>query len=283
MTTFEFTPPGGDPLSDQLAADRHGYAMLVLAVFAVASLVVAVATGQRAWAWATAGFGIAALVLFLVVDLPDVNKIGDIEAPGGFGLASAEAVPQPGFWLEAAAAIVLGLASIAFATQSAEQAPGTAEAVRVAPDSRSEEGTERSRPGGPEAVGIPGPFGSRRTRRRADCGSAVRGRLGGRSEPVAARRPHRPSRQAATQRTGEAGAAGSRTQEAGRLASRERPGQGRRRRRGRKAVSRRGRRATGAPAPPVTSGSGRRLCWPAPCGRCRPCACRRRPAGRRRP
>jgi hypothetical protein len=125
MTTFEFTPPGGDPLSDQLAADRHGYAMLVLAVFAVASLVIAVASGQRAWAWATAGFGIAALVLFLVVDLPDVNKIGDIEAPGGFGLASAEAVPQPGFWLEAAAAIVLGLASIAFATQSADkrQAP----------------------------------------------------------------------------------------------------------------------------------------------------------------
>ena len=121
MTTFEFTPPGGDPLSDQLASDRHGYAMLVLAVFAVASLVMAVAGGQRAWAWATAGFGIAALALFLVVDLPDVNKIGDIEAPGGFGLASAEAVPQPGFWLEAAAAIVLGLASIAFATQSSEQ------------------------------------------------------------------------------------------------------------------------------------------------------------------
>ncbi len=125
MTTFEFTPPGGDPLSDQLAADRHGYAMLVLAVFAVVSLVLAVATGQRAWAWATAGFGIAALVIFLVVDLPDVNKIGDIEAPGGFGLASAEAVPQSGFWLEAAAAIVLGLAAIAFATQPADkrQAP----------------------------------------------------------------------------------------------------------------------------------------------------------------
>ena len=28
-----------------------------------------------------------------------------------------------------------------------------------------------------------------------------------------------------------------------------------------------------------TSGSARRPCWPAPCGRCRPCACRRRPGG----
>ena len=29
----------------------------------------------------------------------------------------------------------------------------------------------------------------------------------------------------------------------------------------------------------ATSGSGRRPCWPGPCGRCRPCACRPRPAG----
>jgi len=120
MTTFEFAPPGGDPVSDQLAGDRHGYAMLLLAVFAVAALVIAVAGGQRTAAWATAGFGVAALALFLVVDLPDVNKIGDIEV-AGLGLTTAEAVPQPGFWLEAGASIALGLAAIAFAGQGAEQ------------------------------------------------------------------------------------------------------------------------------------------------------------------
>ncbi len=37
MTTFEFTPPGGEPLQEQLAGDRHGYAMLLLAAFAVTS------------------------------------------------------------------------------------------------------------------------------------------------------------------------------------------------------------------------------------------------------
>lgn len=121
MKTFEFTPPGGDPLTDQLAGDRHGWAMLVLGVFALVSLAMSVWTGQRAWAWATAGCGIAALVLFLVVDLPDVNKVGDVEVSGGFGLTSAEAVPRPGFWLEAAATIVLALAGIAYATQGADQ------------------------------------------------------------------------------------------------------------------------------------------------------------------
>ena len=94
--------------------------MLVLAVFAMASTAVAIATGQRIAAFATAGFGVAALILFLVIDLPDVGQLGDIEAPA-FGLATAEAVPQAGFWLGAISAVVLGLAGIAFATLSSEQ------------------------------------------------------------------------------------------------------------------------------------------------------------------
>ena len=120
MTTFQFGPPGGDPLREATAADRHGYAMLLLAVFAVASMIVAVLSGLRVAAWATAGFGIVALILFLVIDLPDVNELGDIEDPN-FGLASARADPQPGFWLEAIGAVVLGLASVAFATLGSEQ------------------------------------------------------------------------------------------------------------------------------------------------------------------
>ena len=120
MVTFELSPPGGDPLSEQVANDRHGWAMLVLAVFAIASTVVAIATGQRIAAFATAGFGVAALILFLVIDLPDVGQLGDVEAPA-FGLATAEAVPQAGFWLGAISAVVLGLAGIAFATLSSEQ------------------------------------------------------------------------------------------------------------------------------------------------------------------
>ena len=94
--------------------------MLILAVFAVASVVAATVTGQRVAALAAAGFGIAALVLFLVIDLPDVNELGDIEDPA-FGLATAKAVPQAGFWLEAIAAVVLGLASVAYATLTSEQ------------------------------------------------------------------------------------------------------------------------------------------------------------------
>lgn len=120
MTAFALEPPVGDPLSGQLGGDRHGYAMLLLAVCALATLAIAVATGQRAPAWATAGLGIAALALFLIVDLPDAGAVGDV-ALSDPRLTTVEAVPRPGFWLEAAATVTLALAGIAFATQDAAE------------------------------------------------------------------------------------------------------------------------------------------------------------------
>ena len=120
MTTFEFTPPGGEPLRSQLASDRHSYALLLLAIFTVATMILAIISGLRVAATATAVFGVAALLLFLVLDLPDAGKLGDLEDPS-FGLANARADPQTGFWLEAVGAVVLGLASVAFATLRPEQ------------------------------------------------------------------------------------------------------------------------------------------------------------------
>jgi amino acid transporter len=119
-TTFEFTPPGAEPLRSQLASDRHTYALLLLAVFTVATMTLALISGIRAAAVATAAFGLAALLLFLVLDLPDAGKLGDLDDPTT-GLASARAEPQTGFWLEAVGAVVLGLAAVAFATLRPEQ------------------------------------------------------------------------------------------------------------------------------------------------------------------
>ena len=41
MTTFEFTPEGGEVQAEQQAADRHGNALMVVAVFAVIALAIA--------------------------------------------------------------------------------------------------------------------------------------------------------------------------------------------------------------------------------------------------
>jgi hypothetical protein len=153
MTTFEFTPPGGEPLRAQLASDRHTYALLVLAAFTVATMFYALLSGLRSASVATAVFGLAALLLFLVLDLPDAGKLGDLEDPT-FGLASAKAEPQTGFWLEAVGSVVLGLASVAFATLSSEQL-------------RTPLGGRRERAKQPRDEGSPEPDAEDRPRTRA--------------------------------------------------------------------------------------------------------------------
>lgn len=151
MVTFEFTPPGAEPLREQLASDRHTYALLLLAIFCVASMLLAVGTGLRVAAIAAAVFGGAALLLFLVLDLPDAGKLGDLEDPV-FGLANARAEPQLGFWLEAVGAVVLGLGAGAFATLSSEQlqAPLSWFGGRRRP---SRPGDEPAEPDAPEPAG----------------------------------------------------------------------------------------------------------------------------------
>jgi hypothetical protein len=151
MTTFQFTPPGAEPLRSQLASDRHSYALLLLAIFTVATMLIALVTGLRAAAVATAVFGVAALLLFLVIDLPDAGKLGDLEDPT-FGLANVRAEPQTGFWLEAVGGVVLGLASVAFATLRPRQLltplagfRRREEADEPAPD-KAEKATKGSKP-----------------------------------------------------------------------------------------------------------------------------------------
>jgi hypothetical protein len=120
MTAFEFTPPGGEALREVSSADRHDYSMLLLGLFAVIAMLIAITTGARPAAYAVAALGGIALLMFLIMDLPDAGKLGDLEDPIR-GFASARAEPQEGFWLEAIGAVFLALAGGAFATLSSEQ------------------------------------------------------------------------------------------------------------------------------------------------------------------
>lgn len=121
MTTFELTPPGAEPLDEVTAADQHSYALLMLAIFSVASMMVAVGTGIRVFSVAAAGFGLAALLMFLIIDLPDAGKLGTLGGDSEFTFSTARAEPQLGFVLEAVGSVVLGLAGVAFATLRSDQ------------------------------------------------------------------------------------------------------------------------------------------------------------------
>ena len=123
MTVFEFTPPGAEALCAQGGADRHGNALIVLAVFAIAALAVAIFAGSKPAAVAVAACGGVALLIFLIGDLRVANAEGSLnEGCGAVGeLITAEAVPRGGFFLEMVGALALTVTGIALATMTPDQ------------------------------------------------------------------------------------------------------------------------------------------------------------------
>jgi len=84
MTTFEFDlGTSGETQQTIDASDRHSYALVVLAIFALVALAVAVVAGSRPAAIAVAVAGGLSLLFFLVVDLPDVGQQGTVDEPSG--------------------------------------------------------------------------------------------------------------------------------------------------------------------------------------------------------
>ncbi|MGZ5316745.1 MAG: hypothetical protein ACXWZW_12785 [Solirubrobacterales bacterium] len=122
MTMFELTPTGGEPLETVSSADQHGYAILVLAVFSLAMLLVGIGAQSeqvaRIAAFAVAAGGAVALLIFLVGDLPDANKVGTLDDDS---FIDAKAEPQAGFWLELAGSLVLAVCGGALATLGPEK------------------------------------------------------------------------------------------------------------------------------------------------------------------
>jgi hypothetical protein len=116
---FHLTPPGGEALEAISSKDQHGYATLVLAIFALILILVTIGArdeqlGQVA-ALAVAICGLIALLIFLIGDLPDVNKIGTLDDPRQ-SFIDAEAKPVAGFWLELVGSLVLTVCGAALAT-----------------------------------------------------------------------------------------------------------------------------------------------------------------------
>lgn len=120
MTMFELTPPSAPVIETQTGAERHGYAVGLIAAFALTALAFAVFTGSKPAATAVAVAGVVALLIFLLVDVPDANAVGTVTGDGGSFL-DAQAVPAGGFWLELLGAVALAISGIALATLPPDQ------------------------------------------------------------------------------------------------------------------------------------------------------------------
>ena len=169
-----------------------------------------------------------ALLIFLVVDLPDATSIGHLADPPASAFIDARRPSRSGGLLAGADRLArphrLRAPPGDLSHDAALAAPGAAR-VGTRPDRAESRSTARDR-------------GARATHPR----------------PTAS-----PSRAQRAQRSGERGRADAGASGTPKAETRARHGEQRR-------------------YAAATSGSGRRPCWPAPCGRCRPSASRRRPA-----
>jgi len=115
MSTFKLA--GASPTLETVQ-HRHHYALILLAVFALLAMAVAIASGSKPAATAVAICGAGALLIFLLIDLPDAGAVGAIN---DVKLTEAQANPAAGFWLELVGALTLAICGAALATLTSDQ------------------------------------------------------------------------------------------------------------------------------------------------------------------
>lgn len=93
--------------------EQHGIATALVALVAALALVFAVATGSRPAVIVVIGMGITVLLVFLLVDLPDVGSTGMFDTPGA-GNLDATGKASAGLWMQMVGglAIVFGAISL---------------------------------------------------------------------------------------------------------------------------------------------------------------------------
>lgn len=140
MTLFELNSAGESPQALIDSADQHWYAMVVLGAFGGLAAVGAMTAGSKPLAASVAVAGGAALLLFLLIDLPDAGATGVLESET-IPFLNAKADPAGGFWIELIGALVLTVCGAALATLTPDQ-------LRSLRRSRRDEspGRKRARP-----------------------------------------------------------------------------------------------------------------------------------------
>jgi MFS family permease len=191
MTMFELNDAFGGTQQVVEGPDQHWYTMVILGGFAICALAGAIATGSKPLATSVAVAGAVALLLFLLIDLPDAGKAGDIESATE-SLVIVEADPAGGFWLELIGALILVVCGGALSTLSSAQLSALRPRRR-----RMEGGAGRRRRGLESASPWPGRDVQGDTRKPLhEAGEAARGEPaaskpapGGESRPAPEARP----------------------------------------------------------------------------------------------
>ncbi len=115
VTAYALEDQLGNVIATVDLLDKHGVVTALFGLAAAFAVVFAVAAGSRAAAFVVIALGAAVVLVFLIVNLPDVGSTGMYDTPGA-GNLDATSVSAAGLWLELTGGIILVLSGIALST-----------------------------------------------------------------------------------------------------------------------------------------------------------------------
>jgi hypothetical protein len=120
VTAYVLKDQLGNVITTVDLLDKHGFITALFGLAAALAVVFAVATGSRAATFVVIGLGAAVILIFLIVDVPDIGNTGLYDTPGA-GNLDAVGKAGSGIWLELTGGVILMLSGIALSTLSAIQ------------------------------------------------------------------------------------------------------------------------------------------------------------------
>ena len=120
VTAYSLENELGEVLDTITLLSKHGVLTAILGLVAALAVVFAVAAGNRSATIVVIGMGVAVVLVFLFVDLPDIGETGMFNTPTA-GNLDATAKAAPGLWLELVGGIILILGGISLRTLNESQ------------------------------------------------------------------------------------------------------------------------------------------------------------------
>lgn len=110
----------GEVLDTVTLLSKHGAVTAILGLVAALATVFAVASGNRMATIVIIGMGLAVVLVFLFVDVPDIGSTGMFNTETA-GNLDATGKAAPGIWLELVGGVILILGGFALRTLNEEQ------------------------------------------------------------------------------------------------------------------------------------------------------------------
>lgn len=120
VTAYTLENELGELLDTVTLLSKHGVITAILGLVAALAVVFAVAAGSRQATIVVIGMGVAVILVFLLVDVPDIGETGMFNTPN-LGNLDATAKAAPGLWLELLGGVILVLGGFSLRTLDEDQ------------------------------------------------------------------------------------------------------------------------------------------------------------------